>query len=61
MAKLWKRTHDAAENSQMQEVDMSALVISSPTVIHLTGYLTTDRCNGFIAGGIKSLEELLDG
>lgn len=59
MAKLWKRTRDENGQSQLHEIDLAQHTITAPTMIYLSGYLTTDKRPGFIAGGIKRLEELL--
>lgn len=59
MSKLWYRTRNDDGKSQLHEVDLSAFRIDAPTVIYLSGFLTTNNQPGFIAGALKRLEELL--
>lgn len=59
MSKLWYRTRDTQGQSQLHEVDFNDFRIDSPTVIYLSGFLTTNRQQGFIAGALKRLEEML--
>lgn len=59
MSKLWFRTRNSDGQSQVNEVDFSTFRITEPTVIYLSGFLTTNNQPGFIAGAIKRLEEML--
>lgn len=59
MSKLWFRTRTAEGKSLLNEVDFSTFAITEPTVIYLSGFLTTNNQPGFIAGAIKRLEEML--
>lgn len=59
MSKLWFRTRDADNKSVLNEVDFKNFRITEPTVIYLSGFLTTNNQPGFIAGAIKRLEEML--
>ncbi len=59
MSKLWFRTRTAEGQSQLNEVDFKNFAITEPTVIYLSGFLTTNKQPGFIAGAIKRLEEML--
>ena len=61
MAKLWKRISGAGGKSQLQEIDLAAAAISSPTIIYLSGFLTTDGQPSYIDDGIRCMEELLQG
>ena len=61
MGKLWRREKDGDGKSKLVEEDLSALAISRPTVIYLSGFLTNNNQPGFIAGGIKKTKELLAG
>lgn len=60
MAKLWHRTRGKDDSSQLHEIDLNHVKIDSPTVIYLSGFLTTDKSAGSIAGGIKRVEELME-
>ncbi len=59
MSKLWYRTRDEKGASQLHEVDFNDFRVDSPTVIYLSGFLTTNKQQGFIAGALKRLEEML--
>ncbi|MDD9900328.1 MAG: hypothetical protein OXT65_05060 [Alphaproteobacteria bacterium] len=59
MAKLWHRIRDEEGKSKLVEDDLETLKITQPTLIYLSGFLTTDKQPGFIAGGIKSMEEVV--
>lgn len=59
MAKLWQRTRSADGTSQLHDVSLTDLRITRPSVIYLSGFLTTDGQPGFIAGGLKRLEEMM--
>lgn len=58
--KLWHRVPDETGKAQLEEVNFDTLKIERPTVIYLSGFLTCNNRPGFIAGGIKKVEELLD-
>ena len=60
MSKLWYRTRSDEGRSKLHEVDLSAFRVTEPTVIYLSGFLTTNKQPGFIAGALKRLEEMLD-
>lgn len=59
MAKLWRKTRDEDGKSKLEEVDQTRLAMDRPTVIFLSGFFTTNKQPGHIAGAIKHLEELL--
>lgn len=59
MAKLWQRTRRADGTSQLQDISLTDLRITRPSVIYLSGFLTLDSQPGFIAGGLKRLEEIM--
>lgn len=59
MSKLWYRTKDDA-GSNLHEVDFANFRIDGPTVIYLSGFLTTNSQPGFIAGALKRMEEMLN-
>lgn len=59
MAKLWQRTRAADGTSQLHDISLTDLHITRPSVIYLSGFLTIDSQPGFIAGGLKRLEEML--
>ncbi|MCE9508373.1 MAG: hypothetical protein K8R48_08720 [Alphaproteobacteria bacterium] len=61
MAKLWKKSNDTEGKPRLQELDLSALAISSPTIIYLSGFLTTDGQPAHIDDGIQTMEDLLQG
>jgi len=61
MAKLWKKTTDTDGKPQLQELDLPTLAISSPTIIYLSGFLTTDKQPSYVEEGIQCMEELLQG
>lgn len=58
MSKLWYRTKDDT-GSQLHEVNYADFRIDGPTVIYLSGFLTTNSQPGFIAGALKRMEEML--
>ncbi len=43
----------------MQEIDLSTLAIASPTVIYLTGFMTTDSRPSYVAANLKSLKNIM--
>jgi len=59
MAKLWRKTKDAEGKSKLEEIDQLSLELNKPTVIFLSGFFTTNKQPGHIAGAIKHLEEVL--
>lgn len=59
MGKLWNRTPGADGKAQLNEVDLKAVTIDSPTIVYLSGFLTNNNQPGYIAGGIKKMEEML--
>ena len=61
MSKLWYRTRDEqTDKSELHEVDFNNFQLTGPTVIYLSGFLTTNNQPGFIAGALKRMEEMLD-
>jgi hypothetical protein len=61
MGKLWNRQPDENGKAQLREAKLAGLSITRPTVIYLSGFLTNNNQPGFIAGGIKKTQELLQG
>jgi hypothetical protein len=61
MAKLWKKATDTNGKPQLQELDLSTLAITSPTIVYLSGFLTTDARPAYIDDGIQEMETLLRG
>lgn len=59
MGKLWQRSQDENGKSKLDQVDLDSLRITKPTVVYISGFMTTDKQPGFIAGGLKRMEELL--
>jgi hypothetical protein len=59
MSKLWYRTRGEDGASRLHEVNFSDFRVAGPTVIYLSGFLTTNGQPGFIAGALKRLEEML--
>jgi hypothetical protein len=59
MAKLWKMMREAKGKSQLQEIELQTLAISSPTVIYLTGFRTTDSHSREIAVSLLHMKRLL--
>lgn len=60
MAKLWQRTRDEGGKSRLHEVSLTDLHITSPSIIFLTGFFTMDDQPGYIAGALKSMEEIME-
>lgn len=58
MGKLWRRERDADGKSVLIDIDLDTLKIEAPTVVFLSGFLTTNSQPGFIAGAIKRMETL---
>jgi len=59
VGKLWDRTQDENGKSKLNEVDLSNLRITAPTLVYLSGFLTNNNRPDYVAGGIKRMEELL--
>lgn len=59
MSKLWYRTETGSDEKQLHEVDFNTFKIDGPTVIYISGFLTTNKQPGFIAGALKRMEEML--
>ncbi len=59
MGKLWQRIPDASGKARLQEVALDQVRITQPTVVYLSGFLTNNNRPGYVAGSIKSMEELL--
>lgn len=57
MGKLWEKTGEGAEG--LKEVDQQTLRVNEPTVVFLSGFLTTDKSPAKVAGGIKTVQNLL--
>lgn len=58
MAKLWQRSRTSDGKSQLHEIALDNLKIEKPSMIFLCGFFTTDDQPGFIAGGLKRLEQI---
>ena len=58
MPKLWKKTGDAKNNSDLVEVDPSQLVISKPTVIFIPGQITPDDAHDEISRNINDVKNI---
>lgn len=61
MSKLWKRDPADSGPHKLQEMDLSKVVIDKPTVIYLSGFMTTNNKPQYVSGGLKCIEELLQG
>jgi hypothetical protein len=57
--KLWERIPDETGKARLQQVDLSTVKIDSPTIVYISGFLTNNDQPGYIAGSIKSIEEIL--
>ena len=42
MAKLWKSTGMTADKSQISEISLATLKITSPTVVYISGFVVMD-------------------
>lgn len=58
--KLWRRVPDETGKARLTEIDPASVSIDRPTVVYVSGFLTTNKAYGFISGGIKKTQELLD-
>jgi hypothetical protein len=58
--KLWQRIPDQTGKEQLYEVALDSFEINRPTVIYLSGFLTTNKSLGYVAGSIKQLKGLLE-
>lgn len=58
MAKLWEKLGSAKDNSDLAEVDMSHLKITSPTVIYLPGKDQADGSPTELSKGINFVNKL---
>jgi hypothetical protein len=58
--KLWQRIPDNSGKEQLHEVALDNFEINRPTVIYLSGFLTTNKSLGYVAGSIKQLKSLLE-
>jgi hypothetical protein len=61
MGKLWEKTVGADGKSKLDEIDLSKLDISQPTVVYLSGFLTNNNRPDYVAGSLKRMEELIRG
>lgn len=59
MAKLWRRARDENGKPRVDEVDLSSFKITAPTVLYLSGFMTTDKQKGYVSGAIRDIEEML--
>jgi len=59
MPKLWKKTRDTKDNTDLQQVDLSTLAIASPTVLFISGRETTDKNKTEISKSILFIKKLL--
>ena len=60
MAKLWQRKNDDNGKSRLQDISLTDLKITEPSVIFLTGFFTTDKSPAYVAGALKTLREIMD-
>src|ERR1700733_176889 len=61
MPKLWKKTLDTKDTKNLEEVDLSTLKISTPTVIFISGRETTDKNREEISRSIHFLNKIYQG
>jgi hypothetical protein len=59
MPKLWKKTIDTIDSANLQEIDLPSLVISTPTVILISGRDTRDDTPEFISKDIHFIKKIL--
>jgi len=58
MPKLWKKTGNAKNNSDLVEVDSSPLVISRPTVVFFPGQMTRDNVQDIVSKDLNKVNSL---
>jgi hypothetical protein len=58
MPKLWRKTGDARDNSDLVGVDLPTLAIAKPTVIFISGRETTDKNKDEISRSIHFMNKL---
>ena len=56
--KLWKKTSDAKNNSDVVEVDTSQLAISKPTVVYFPGQITPDDAADEISRDLNDVKKI---
>jgi hypothetical protein len=61
MGKLWQKTVNDAGKSELIDVNLETLQITEPTIVYLSGFLTNNNRPNYVAGSIKSVQELLSG
>jgi hypothetical protein len=61
MPKLWEKTGNAKNNSDLVEVDSSKLAIKEPTVVFFPGLLTNDNNTNFASMDLNYIKNLLSG
>lgn len=59
MGKLWQKTVNSAGKSELIEMNLETMQITQPTIVYLSGFLTNNNRLGYVAGSIKSVQELL--
>jgi hypothetical protein len=60
MGKLWQRKADDKGKLRLQDISLTDLKITSPSVIFLTGMFTTDGSPAYVAGALKALRDIMD-
>ena len=58
MPKLWEKTGDAKNNSDLVEVDPSKLIISRPTIIFFPGQMTTETREELVSKDLNEIRQL---
>ena len=58
MPKLWEKTGDAKNNSDLVEVDQSKLAISKPTVIFFPGQMTTETREELVSKNLHEVKKV---
>lgn len=59
MPKLWEKTGDARDNSDLREVDLSKLSLNEPSIIVISGWPANDKHQTTISKEIHTLNKLL--
>ena len=58
MPKLWKKTGDAKNNSDIVEVDPAQLAISKPTIVYFPGQITPDDAHDEISRNLNDVKKI---
>jgi hypothetical protein len=61
MSKLWEKSGDAKDNSDLKEADLSTRAIKKPSIIIISGGPVTDKNQTIISKEIYALNKLLAG